>query len=109
MRMLKPALFERAAAVLPRDAGPILRWFVPGRLEVLGKHTDYAGGRSLLCAVERGFCAIACPRDDSQLRIVDAGSSSVASFEIDADLALPGGWANYPATVARRVARNFCA
>ena len=25
-----------------------MRWFVPGRLEVLGKHTDYMGGRSLL-------------------------------------------------------------
>lgn len=29
-------------------------WFVPGRLEVLGTHTDYAGGRSLLAAVDRG-------------------------------------------------------
>ena len=31
-----------------------MKWFVPGRLEVLGKHTDYAGGRSLLAAVDRG-------------------------------------------------------
>ena len=30
--------------------------FVPGRIEVLGKHTDYAGGRSIVSAVERGFC-----------------------------------------------------
>ena len=30
-------------------------WFVPGRLEVLGKHTDYAGGNSLLAAVEQGI------------------------------------------------------
>src|SRR5690606_7084874 len=29
-------------------------FFVPGRIEVLGKHTDYAGGRSLLAAVNRG-------------------------------------------------------
>lgn len=32
-----------------------MRWFVPGRLEVLGKHTDDAGGRSLLAAVDRGI------------------------------------------------------
>ena len=33
-----------------------MKWFVPGRLEVLGKHTDYVGGRSLLAAVDRpGF------------------------------------------------------
>ena len=30
-------------------------FFVPGRIECLGKHTDYAGGRSLICAVELGF------------------------------------------------------
>ncbi|MEJ2503539.1 MAG: galactokinase family protein [Gemmatimonadota bacterium] len=29
--------------------------FVPGRIEVLGKHTDYAGGDSLLVATEQGF------------------------------------------------------
>lgn len=27
-------------------------FFVPGRIEVLGKHADYTGGRSLLVAVE---------------------------------------------------------
>ena len=32
-------------------APPAWRWFVPGRLEIFGKHTDYAGGRSLLAAV----------------------------------------------------------
>jgi hypothetical protein len=31
-------------------------FFVPGRVEVLGKHTDYAGGRSLLMAVSKAFC-----------------------------------------------------
>ena len=30
------------------------RWFVPGRIEVLGKHTDYAGGSTLVAAVDRG-------------------------------------------------------
>ncbi|MGV2448389.1 UNVERIFIED_CONTAM: galactokinase family protein, partial [Bacillus sp. ATCC 13368] len=30
-------------------------WFVPGRLEVFGKHTDYAGGHSIVAAVDRGI------------------------------------------------------
>ena len=48
---------ERADAALTRLAGrrTPMRLFVPGRIEVLGKHTDYAGGRSLTCAAERGF------------------------------------------------------
>ena len=29
-------------------------WTMPGRIEVLGKHTDYGGGRVLVCAVDRG-------------------------------------------------------
>ncbi|HEX7780086.1 MAG TPA: galactokinase family protein, partial [Vicinamibacterales bacterium] len=39
-------------------------WFVPGRIEIFGKHTDYAGGRSLLCTVPRGFAVAARPRAD---------------------------------------------
>src|SRR5262249_15489970 len=82
-------------------------WFVPGRLEVLGKHTDYAGGRSLVCAIERGFYAIAAPRTDSRLQIADAADASCVSFEIGADLQPARGRARYPATVVRRIARNF--
>jgi galactokinase len=82
--------------------------FVPGRIEVLGKHTDYAGGRSLLAAVERGFSIAARPRGDCRLRITDAASGEVAHFALEADLAPAAGhWSNYPMTVARRVARNF--
>ncbi|MEK6769472.1 MAG: galactokinase family protein [Gemmatimonadota bacterium] len=82
-------------------------WFVPGRIEILGKHTDYAGGRSLVCAVERGIVVMAQPRDDARVRVVDAAGGEV-SFEIGPNLAPPAGhWSNYPMTVARRLARNF--
>ena len=39
------------------DARCALFW-VPGRVEVAGKHTDYAGGRSLLAAATKGFCVV---------------------------------------------------
>jgi galactokinase len=89
-------------------AGDPYLLFVPGRIEVLGKHTDYAGGRSLLAAVERGFSIAARPRGDCRLRITDAASGEVADFALEADLVPAAGhWSNYPMTVARRVARNF--
>jgi galactokinase len=71
-----PALFHLAMRAL-RDAGAAQdrgahAFFVPGRIEVLGKHTDYAGGRSLLAAVDRGFVIIAIPRDDDRVTIADA-------------------------------------
>lgn len=87
---------------------PVCAFFVPGRIEVLGKHTDYAGGRSLLVALERGFTVVAAPRDDDVITIVDADSHQHARFRLDPELEpIPGGWRNYPMTVARRLARNF--
>ncbi len=83
--------------------------FVPGRIEVLGKHTDYAGGRSLTCAIDRGFRATVQPRGDAVLRIVPQDRAPV-EMAISADLApRPGHWSDYPRTVVRRMAANFSA
>ena len=105
------ALTEAATAALESlGAGPSAPrlLFVPGRLEVLGKHTDYAGGRSLLCAAERGLCFAIAPRADAQVRVVDATSREKLDFTIGPALRrAPGHWSNYPMTVARRIARNF--
>jgi galactokinase len=84
------------------------RCYVPGRIEVLGKHTDYAGGRSLLCAVERGICAVAVPRPDQVIRIADALREQECQFTVSPDLdSRSENWAIYPKAVARRIARNF--
>ena len=58
---------QRLASLTGRPSRDALGWFVPGRIEVLGKHTDYAGGRSLLCAVEKGFSIVSRPRADQPL------------------------------------------
>ncbi len=88
--------------------GDMLAFFVPGRIEVLGKHTDYAGGRSLLCTAEQGFCVVARPRRDATVTVMDAATMEV----VQTSLAAPaeptrGHWSNYPQTVVRRIARNF--
>jgi galactokinase len=91
----------------PEDS-EVMRWFVPGRIEVLGKHTDYGGGRSLLCAAERGFCVAALPRSDSVVRIDDLVRRQSLEFTMAPDLEIPRfGWQVYPSVVARRIARNF--
>ncbi len=98
------------ALTLMLGRSTVTRWrcFVPGRIEVLGKHTDYAGGRSLLCATERGICFVASARDDNRVRVLDAGRGPVCEFEVSADLQRTvGEWSNYPKTVVQRVARNF--
>ncbi|HEX3928513.1 MAG TPA: galactokinase family protein [Gemmatimonadales bacterium] len=83
-------------------------WWVPGRIEVLGKHTDYAGGRSLLAACERGFHVLAAPRADATIRITDASSGAMLTIALDANAPpRPGHWSDYPIAVARRIARDF--
>ena len=102
----KSRLFARAAAALGRRHG--LRLWVPGRIEFLGKHTDYAGGRSLICTVERGLAVVAAARDDRRVRLTDAVSGDHVEIELSPTLPpADGSWGNYAITVARRIARNF--
>jgi galactokinase len=108
----KILLFEKAErgleALGSKTGDESVMLFVPGRIEFLGKHTDYAGGRSLLCAVERGICLIASPRSDCLVQIGDASRASRVAFEMSADLTPNAShWSNYLMTVARRIAQNF--
>ena len=133
----KQTLFERACEALGasrHDDPPAWAVFVPGRIEVLGKHTDYAGGRSLLCAAERGICLVAQPRSDGVVRVHDIRSAATVSVRVfnpaepgsrspapshttagsDVGVAVSGfgrvaqpSWRVYLSTVAGRLARNF--
>src|SRR5262249_2075418 len=104
----KSVLFERALKALDADASNVHACWVPGRIEFLGKHTDYAGGRSLLCAAERGFAVVSAARDDRAVRVHDACSGESAKGWLSTAItAHAGHWSSYPTTVARRVARNF--
>lgn len=111
----KQALFEKACAPLLglshiAEDSVFCAW-VPGRIEFLGKHTDYAGGRSLLCAAERGICVAAAPRGDNVLVVRDAVSGEVIELgladRVSVETAPPSGLANYVHAVAARAGRNF--
>src|SRR5512143_3352244 len=106
----KGAMFQSCDEALDTLGTPGKRWslWVPGRIEVLGKHTDYAGGRSLLCATEYGVCLAAAPRTDAQVVVRDLRKRPTVTAALDPSLAVPArGWANYVMTVTRRLSRNF--
>lgn len=111
----KAALLEKICQELgklkkydARCVQPDFTYFVPGRLELFGKHTDYAGGRSIVGAIERGICLAAAHRSDDRIRIADVGRNSLLEFRIsDANEPTCGHWSNFPLTVARRLARDF--
>lgn len=92
-----------------RDSN-VVAVYVPGRVEFLGKHTDYAGGRSLLMTVQKGFRMVAHPRRDDILRIATGrkGQPEVQQFVYgQIPPHQPGHWVNYTATLARRLLANF--
>ena len=86
-------------------------WIVPGRIEVLGKHVDYAGGRSLLCTVDRGIVVVASPRTDHKVVLRDARRRETMVVSLDPSpfpsSQVPLPWAVYPRTVIRRLHHNF--
>lgn len=107
---LAPKL-ERVVEALPQEeAGyeSLRAFFVPGRIEVLGKHTDYVGGSSLTCAPERGFCLGVAPSSDSALHVCRVATGETVDLELGPSGVVPGDhWARYPMTVIRRVRQNF--
>lgn len=81
--------------------------FIPGRIEVLGKHTDYCGGRSIVCAIDRGFHADVEPRSDSIVEIENRDSGETLAFDL-ADLPdKRRHWIDYAVEVGRRLTANF--
>ncbi|HJQ21889.1 MAG TPA: galactokinase family protein [Gemmatimonadaceae bacterium] len=84
---------------------------VPGRIEVLGKHTDYAGGRSLLCAVDRGIVVVVAARSDDTIRIRNADApvaDLTTSYDVTrAPARIEVSWWRYAMTVIERISRDF--
>ena len=90
----------------PSDRAVIV--YVPGRIEVLGKHTDYAGGSSITCALNHSFLYVAVLTDEPGVRVQDLTSSKgeIISYA-DPTGSVTASWLKYPSTVVRRFLENF--
>ena len=75
-------------------------WSAPGRVNLIGEHTDYNGGLCLPIALPHRTFAAAAVRDDGVLLVCSLQSEGPAEVAID-DIApgRPGGWASYVAGV----------
>ena len=107
----------------PGVKDPVGAFQVPGRIEVAGKHVDYAGGRSLVAAVEQGISVMVAPIRERKLVFLEADGvlrgEPGSIFEATAgpegtihEAAQAGGragaaaWHLYPRTVLGRIARD---
>jgi len=110
--LMRKVLNTFAASFNAQDRREVHVHFVPGRVEFLGKHTDYAGGHSIVMAVDRGFFAISARNGTNAVRMAecdnDSGVFPSAAFGVSPRLEhAPGDWTNYPKTMVQRIALNF--
>ncbi|MDR1656544.1 MAG: galactokinase [Deltaproteobacteria bacterium] len=62
------ALFDQVFGLSGRET-ELRLFFAPGRVNLIGEHTDYNGGHVLPCALSMGTYALVAPRTDSSCRI----------------------------------------
>ncbi|GAY72629.1 galactokinase [Lentilactobacillus kosonis] len=74
-------------------------FFSPGRINLIGEHTDYNGGNVFPCAISLGIYAAYADRNDNIVRmysmnVPDQGIVEFALDDLDYDKQI--SWANYP-------------
>ena len=81
---------------------------VPGRIELVGKHVDYAGGSSITCAVDLAITAEARSLQEAVLRVRDSQRPEAVELALNNDCSAPADhWSVYAAAVVRRLCRDF--
>jgi galactokinase len=76
-------------------------WSAPGRVNLIGEHTDYNEGFVLPFAIDRRTCAALARRDDGLIRVSSSEEAGTAEFGLGAAApAAVRGWAAYPLGVA---------
>ncbi|GAA1218526.1 galactokinase [Prauserella alba] len=84
---------------------PVGVWSAPGRVNLIGEHTDYNDGFVLPFALPHRLAAAAAPREDGKLTFATVGSDGRVHTEApvavgDLQPGTPEGWSGYPAGVA---------
>lgn len=92
------AVVKRFKEVYGDEAG-FKVFFAPGRVNLIGEHTDYNGGHVFPCALTIGTYGVARVRDDRKLRFYSMNFDHLGVIETSLEDLKPrkeAGWTNYP-------------
>ncbi len=100
--MVSPATFDsllsRGLSAFASSFGgkPTLAASAPGRVNLIGEHTDYNDGFVMPLALDRRTLLLARPRPDGRFRLLASEINQSAEFGLaDCRAPAPPGWTNY--------------
>lgn len=96
--MMKKKLFDMFAELFGDSEGARF-YFSPGRVNLIGEHTDYNGGHVFPCALTLGTYGAARKREDNKIHLYSMNLDSFGIVEASLDDLTNKkeyNWANYP-------------
>lgn len=83
---------------------------MPGRVNLIGEHTDYNGLPVLPMTIDRTILAVACPSHDGIIRVASTDAAHLAA-EFPPDRQIPtspqGAWENYCKAAVQAINQHF--
>ena len=96
---MKKSVLETFEKTFGKKDG-VKAYFAPGRVNLIGEHTDYNGGHVFPCALTIGTYAAVAKRDDRKVRFFSVNQDRFGVYEVSLDdIETPqakAGWTNYP-------------
>jgi galactokinase len=92
-------LFQKFVQFYQKE--PLNAFFAPGRINLIGEHTDYNGGLVLPCAIEFGTTLYTAPNNDNVLRLRSINFDDFAEIPLQSGYTKEGeSWYNFPLGIA---------
>ena len=95
---MKELVLKKFAEVFGDGTGAEV-YFAPGRVNLIGEHTDYNGGHVFPCALTIGTYGVARKREDNKLRFYSMNFEQLGVIESSLEDLVPSreaDWTNYP-------------
>ncbi len=98
---MKAKLMERFETIFGKGED-VRAYFAPGRVNLIGEHTDYNGGHVFPCALTLGTYGVVRKRNDNKIRFYSLNFENEGMISSSLDDLKPckeAGWTNYPKAV----------